>query len=100
MADDYTDEDVEKRQESIEKLRAEVLDAKAGVGLDLNAEANKVTMAALDAEEERLRAELEYHRSMTTKKAVNEATGGVIEQIKAAQATEPTAQRTRAKDKE
>lgn len=79
---DYSDDAVAKRRDEVNKLREKVQEAKSGSGSNLNEESNKVTMAALDAEEQRLKVELERHKAVNSKRAVTADTKDTIEQIK------------------
>lgn len=84
-----TDEEVNKRQAEIAKLRDQAAAARLKAEDAQREQANAVTMAALDVEEERLKAEIEQYEAQADKKAVKKAVDAQVAQVRGATGVDP-----------
>lgn len=76
-----TEEEINKKQETLHKKRQQVFDAEARQAANLDEVAREQRMAALEAEEERLDARLERAREAAKKSNVREGAERPTEQV-------------------
>jgi autotransporter translocation and assembly factor TamB len=76
-----TDEEVNKRQQQIAKLRDQAEDARLAAEAAQREQSNTITMAQLDAEEARLRAEIERNKDLANQKNIDAAVSAQVAQI-------------------
>lgn len=81
-----SDQELQAKRESVEKLRAQVADAETKRVTAERELSNDITIAQLDAEEARLQAQLAEARRTATKTAVKEGTSNTLAAIRADQA--------------
>lgn len=75
-----TPEEIEKKEEAVQKLREKLADAQAKEADNILAIEREVRLAALEAEEERLQRELDVQQERAKKTVVREGTERLGEQ--------------------
>jgi hypothetical protein len=94
-----TEEDVQKKRDDVEKLRAQIAEARSKETVRLAEEVNEVTMLQLEGEEARLEVELIRAREAAKKSTIQAGSGNIKdqaeEQKKAAEAAAKAADKAK-----
>jgi hypothetical protein len=76
-----TQQDIDKKAKELAKLRSQLSEADAREAVNVAEESRAIEMARLEAEETRLRAELERKRERSKKTSVREGTERLAGQV-------------------
>lgn len=82
-----TDKQVEQARSKVDRLNEQIAELQAKASADIRSQENAVRVARLDAEAERLQAELEALRRMHSKSVLKETVSETVEEVREGQRT-------------